>query len=77
MTSGHPVYRIRMCDYYTSIIRENDAKLDDRSFVNSLYDQGNLSCPDKFSFEWRLDVLDLGVIDKKDNVLFSIYQGYI
>ncbi|MCG9714166.1 hypothetical protein L1D40_10245 [Shewanella insulae] len=76
-TSGHPFYLRRMADYYAHIIRENDLKLDDRLFVNSLYDQGGLSHPNKYNFEWRVDALDLGVFDKKANVLFNIHKGHM
>lgn len=76
-TSGHPLYLIRMADYYAKIIRENDPKLDDRLFVNSLYDQGKLSHPNKYNFEWRMDALDLGVFDRKTNVLFNIHKGHM
>lgn len=76
-TSGHPLYLIRMADYYAQIIREYDLKLDDRLFVNSLYDQGKLSHPNKYNFEWRMDALDLGVFDKKTNVLFNIHKGHM
>ncbi len=76
-TSGHPIHLTQMGDYYAKIIREYDSKLDDRIFVNSLYDQGNLSRPSKFNFEWHINGLDLGVFDKKTEVLFNIHQGYI
>lgn len=77
MSSGHPMYLIRLCDHYAKIIIEHDAKLDDRSFINNLYDQGKLPYPNKFNFEWRFDSLDICVFDKKTNVNFSIYQGHI
>jgi hypothetical protein len=76
-TSGHPIYLVRMCDFYAQIIRENDHKLDDRSFINSLYDQGRLAHPSKFNFEWRMNGLDLGVFDKRTNVYFSFHQGHM
>lgn len=77
MTSGHPTYLIPMCDYYARRIREIDPKLDDRLFINSLYDQDGRPHPDKYNFEWHLDSLDLGVFDKKTSVLFGIHQGHM
>lgn len=77
MTSGHPVYLIRMCDFYAQIIRETDPKLDDRIFINGLYDQGGLPHPSKYNFEWRFHSLDLGLFDKRTNVFFSLYKGHI
>lgn len=77
MMSGHPVYLIQMCDFYAKIIRETDHKLDDRPYVNSLYGQGGLPYPSKFNFEWRTNGLDLGVLDKKNNVYFNIHNGHM
>ena len=77
MTSGHPLYVVEMGDSYARIVRGYDKKLDDREFVNSLYDQGKLPYPNKFNFEWQINGLDLCIFDKKTDVLFNIYQGHI
>jgi len=77
MASGHPMYLIRMCDYYAKIIRETDSKLNDRTFINSLYDQGNLPYPSKYNFEWRIDSLDLDLFDKKSEVYFRLHEGHV
>jgi hypothetical protein len=74
-TSGHPIQLIRVCDYYAKIIRETDPKLDERAFINSLYDQIGLQYPEKFNFEWLMDSLDLCILEKKTNALFNIHQG--
>ncbi len=77
MTSGHPLYLVQMCDYYTSIIRDIDPKLDDRVFVSSLYEKGRLLAPSKYSFEWSFAGLDLGLFDKRTDVFFSLHKGHI
>lgn len=77
MTSGHPLYMVQMCDHYARIMIEIDQKLDDRMFVNSLYEQGGLSVPSKYSFEWRFSGLDLCLFDKKANVFFCLHKGHI
>ena len=77
MVSGHPMYLIIMCDNFGAIIREIDPKLDDRSFINRLYEEEKLNTPNRFSFEWYFDGLDLNVIDKKNNVVFNIRKGCI
>lgn len=77
MTSGHPMYLVRMADYYDEIIREYDSKLDDREYVNSLYDQGKLAHPSKYNFEWHIIDLDLCIYDKKTKVQFNIHFGHI
>lgn len=76
-TSGHPLYLVRMCDYYAKIIRDNDKKLDERSFVNTIYEEGGLTAPSKFDFEWHLNGLDLGFLDKKTKTLFNLHKGHI
>lgn len=76
-TSGHPIYIVQMADFYAKIIREHDPKLDDREFVNNLYDQGKISHPSKYNFEWQINDLDLCTYDKKTEVLFNIHLGYI
>ncbi|KEQ18697.1 hypothetical protein [Endozoicomonas numazuensis] len=77
MTSGHPLYLIRMADHYTQIILNNDAKLNERNFVNSLYDAGNKPHPKKFNLDWHIEGLDLGLIDKKNDIFFSLQQGHL
>jgi hypothetical protein len=77
MSSGHPSYLIPMCALYATVIREHDCKLNDRFFINSLYDQANWQCPNKFKFEWHLDGLDLGLLDKRNMKQFNIYQGHM
>lgn len=77
MSSGHPMYLVQMANFYAKIICENDPKLDDREFVNVLYDQGQLNHPSKYNFEWHINDLDLCVYDKKTEVLFNIHTGHI
>lgn len=77
MSSGHPMYLIRLSDHYTRIIEDTDDKLDDRVFINGLYDQGKLTPPCKFNFEWHIKGLDLGIFDKRSNVYFSINEGHL
>lgn len=76
-TSGHPLYVVRMGDYYADIIRNNDSKLNDRSFVNNLYEQGKITPPSKYNFDWHLEDLDIGILDRKTRVYFCIHQGHI
>jgi len=77
MSSGHPDYIVRLADYYAGLILDLDAKLDDRFFINDLYDQGDLVKPNQFRMEWSLEHLDLGILDKKNNRLFRIHQSGI
>ncbi|SEQ12818.1 hypothetical protein SAMN03080615_00551 [Amphritea atlantica] len=77
MTSGHPLYLIRLADHYTRRILEIDPRLGEREFVNSIYKEANLEPPSKFNLDWHLEGLDLGILDKKNNVFFSVKQGHL
>lgn len=76
-TSGHPLNLIRLSDYYTRTIMDNDSKLGDREFANLLYKDGGLTPPERYSFEWMFDGLDLILLDKKTKIAFIIYKGNI
>nr|PMI58852.1 hypothetical protein BCU43_01060 [Vibrio lentus] len=75
--SGHPVGIKEMAGRYMSTIKQYDSKLSDRTFVNQLYQDGNLPPPERYKLEWQIDVLDLVIFDKKNNVKFIVYQGYL
>ncbi|MCK7121048.1 hypothetical protein L8O51_11075 [Enterobacter roggenkampii] len=76
-TSGHPLNVIRVSDFYTAIIRENDPKLEDRDFVNNLYHQGKMQPPKRYNLEWMFNGLDLIIFDKKTDTAFILYKGSI
>ncbi|WP_083690052.1 hypothetical protein [Colwellia sp. UCD-KL20] len=75
MASGHPIHLIRLAHHYMRIIMDLDSKLGDREFVNILYKECEISPPSKFNLDWHVDSLDLGIIDNKNNRIFSINQG--
>jgi hypothetical protein len=66
-----------MADRYMYTIKQYDSKLSDRIFVNQLYQDGNLPPPERHKLEWQIDALDLVIFDKKNNVKFIVYQGYL
>ncbi|EOX3121112.1 hypothetical protein ACPFMY_004066 [Vibrio cholerae] len=76
-SSGHPVGVREMADHYMYTIKQYDSKLSDRTFVNQLYQDGNFPPPDRHKLEWQIDALDLVIFDKKNNVKFIVYQGYL
>ena len=76
-SSGHPVGIRLMADRYMHTIKQYDSKLSDRIFVNQLYQDGNLPPPERHKLEWQIDALDLVIFDKKNNVKFIVYQGYL
>jgi hypothetical protein len=72
-TSAHNMQIVQMAQEYVRIITEYESKLDDREYVNSLYEQSNVSPPNKPKFEWCLRGTDLGVYDKAAN-LYVVYR---
>lgn len=77
MSSGHPMYLVRMADFYARIITEHDPKLDDSKFLNSLYSETSYKPPKNPKFRWIIDNLDLMLLEKKKNILFCFYKGNI
>ncbi|UQA50913.1 hypothetical protein [Vibrio sp. ED002] len=77
MSSGHPMYIVRMADYYTQVIEVIDPQLSERSLANDYYGQGKMKYPEKFKFVWHFDGLDLTVHDTKNNVNFLLVKGPI
>ncbi|HDZ9134306.1 hypothetical protein D3A87_17440 [Vibrio cholerae] len=76
-SSGHPLCIKSMANRYMQTIKQYDSKLSDRNFVNQLYKNGNLLPPERYKLEWQIDALDLVIFDKKNNVKFTVYQGYL
>ena len=72
-TSGHTLHVVLRAQEYVRIIKEIDSKLDDREFVNSLYEETNIEPPKKPKIEWYLRGTDLGVFDRATN-LFSVFR---
>lgn len=77
MLSGHPMMLVKMSDIYARIIKETDSKLDDRLFINSLYDHGGWPHPSKYNFQWIIEHLDLKLFDKKNNVSLILHKGHM
>lgn len=76
-TAGHPLHLLQVADFYSNIILECDKKLRERSFASQLYAQIKNSPPQKFKFEWYINGLDLGLLDRKNGHLFILHKGPI
>ena len=72
-TSGHTLHIVQRAQEYVRIIKEIDSKLDDREFVNSLYEDTAIEPPKNPKIEWYLRGTDLGVFDRSTN-LFSVFR---
>ncbi|MCK6401881.1 MAG: hypothetical protein L6Q74_08230 [Sphaerotilus natans subsp. sulfidivorans] len=76
-SSGHPIYIIEMARKYYSTIFEIDEMLDDRKFIENLYQQGNMDAPRKYNFQWKINDLDLCLYEKRAQIMFLIHSGHI
>lgn len=72
-TSGHSLHIVHAAQEYGRIIKEIDPKLDDREFVNSLYEDTDIEPPKNPKIEWYLRGTDLGVYDRGTN-MFSVFR---
>lgn len=78
MASGHPMYVIELADHYVRLINDIDERIEDRAFVNGLYEQARFPPPSKYNLEWVLLGLDLCLFDKKSKKnYFCLFQGAI
>lgn len=72
-TSAHNYQIVRLAQEYVQIIKEFDAKLDDRAYVNSLYDETDISPPKNPKLDWHFRGTDIGVFDRATN-LYVVYR---
>ena len=73
--SGHPNYLIDVAQRYAYLVRETDPKLDDPSYVRGLYQKAGLPVPHKPKLHWRLQGLDLGLLDTERRLFFVSSYG--
>ena len=72
MTSGHNYKIVRLAQEYTRIIKEFDPKIDDRTYLDSIYRDAGIASPKNPKFDWHLRGTDIGVFDKATN-LYVLY----
>ncbi len=72
-TSGHSVSLVRAAQRYYQRIRDVEQQLDDQSFINEMYLSSLI--PAKPKLRWRLNFLDLGVLDESTNTFFIYEKG--
>lgn len=71
--SGHSATLVRAAQRYYQRIREIDPQLDDQSFIKDMFSLA--SVPAKPKFQWRLNYLDLGVLDESSGTFFIYAKG--
>lgn len=75
-TSGHPIHLVRTAQEYSRVIHETDPKLDDREFIEELYQGARSEKPKNPKLEWALNVSDLAILETKANHLFVLREGF-
>lgn len=70
--SGYTLQVVRNAQIFVRIIEEFDSQLDNRAYVNSLYQGTGIEPPNKPKIDWCLRGTDLGVFDRTTN-LFAVY----
>ena len=76
-TSGHPLFIHSMTNDYMHIINQVDPQLEDRQFVNRIYEEADIQPPKKIKLKWGIYGLDLGLHDGRDGVFFCLRQGFM
>ena len=75
-TSGHPIHLVSVAQEYSWVIREIDPKLEDRKFVQDLYEGAGCEVPYKPKLEWALNFTDLGIHDTNLNHFFVLRRSF-
>lgn len=75
MTSGHNYKVVWLAEEYTRIIREFDPKIDDRTYIESIYRDAGVEPPKNLKFEWHLRGTDIGIFDKATNLYVLFGKG--
>jgi len=73
--SGHTFQIVMLAKEYVRIIEEMDPKLDDRDYINSLYEETDLSPPPKPKLEWCIRGTDIGIYDNATDVYMVFRYG--
>lgn len=74
-TSGHPVQLVMMASDYARTIHAIDPKLNDRSYVQGLFEEAHAPVPAKPELRWRMHFLDLCLVDKAETCAFVLRKG--
>lgn len=74
-TSGHPVRLVMMAANYVRTVHEIDPMLDDRSYVQGLYEQTEVPMSTRPELRWQMRFLDLCLIDKAETCAFVLRKG--
>lgn len=74
--SAHSMPIVLYTSRCVDVIRQNDPKLDDASFVEKLYQDGGRTPSKKPKLAWHFRGLDLGLCDVKGSIFFVLQMGW-
>lgn len=75
MTSGHSYNHVQLADYYAKLIRHFDSQIDDKSFVDNLYNDAGIPVPVRPKLKWSLEYLDIGLLDEAQSLFLYFTKG--
>ena len=75
-TSGHPVQLVMMAANYARTVNAIDPKLDDRSYVQGLYEQAHVLLSARPELRWQMHYLDLCLVDHAETCVFVLRKGW-
>jgi hypothetical protein len=73
--SGHSLYFSNIAKSYARLITQIDPKMDDLTYIRSLYQQANRLMPARPKLRWQMYWLDLCVVEQQSSGFFSVGQG--
>jgi hypothetical protein len=71
--SGHPVAVVRAAQNHVRIVRDRDPKLDDPTYLKTLYPDGKI--PKNTKIKWTYTHLDLGITDGRESFFGIFHKG--
>lgn len=75
-TSGHPLQLVMTAVDYARTVHAIDPKLDDRSYVQGLYEQCHVPVSTRPGLRWRMHYLDLCLVDDAETCTFVLRKGW-
>lgn len=75
-TSGHTPHCVHYAQHCARQVQRFEPLLDDRAFVDSMFEQASRKTPERTSFAWGFNHLDIGVIEKTSGQTFFFSKGW-
>lgn len=73
--SGHPLHIVQTAQDYARVIKTIDPKLDDKAYVREMFESSSVALPKSPKLQWKLNYLDLGLLEESSRCLFVFRYG--